>query len=83
MVRVKMVEYFSSAVAEVLAKTNFGVWSPIQCLGAQGLRTGPARTSPFVSKFLSRDHHPNVSRDSHETKVCEMSSSSQSFWLGS
>ena len=56
---VKMVDYFSSALVEVLAKLakpDFGVWSPIQSISAQGIRTGPARSSPFVSKFLLRDN---------------------------
>jgi len=47
-VGVKMFDYFSSALVEVLAKADFGVWSPIESLSAQGIHTGPARSSPFV-----------------------------------
>jgi len=43
-----MFDYFSSALVEVLAKADFGVWSPIESLSAQGIHTGPARSSPFV-----------------------------------
>ena len=35
------------------------MWSPIQSLSAQIIRTGPARNSPFVSKFLWRDNDRN------------------------
>jgi hypothetical protein len=58
-VSVKMVDYLASALPEVLAKADFGVWSPIQSLSAQGIRTGPAQSSPFVSEFLSRDNDRN------------------------
>ena len=51
-VGVEMVDYFSSALVEVLAKADFGVWSVTQSVGAQDILTDPGRNSPFVSKFL-------------------------------
>jgi hypothetical protein len=45
-----MVDYFSSALVEVLAKADLGVWSPIQSVGAQFIRTRPGSELAVVSE---------------------------------